>query len=97
MSICVFVFVFVEVGAEGCGLGAATPLVFVVWGGGGLDDLGPVGGGFVVVVEGGEMDGRDSARGPEGGGLDDGPRGGERVRIEDFVSRAGERDRERVR
>lgn len=78
-----------------CGWGfevvvGVTPLVL---GSGGLD-LGPVGG---ALVGQGEREGPDDLVGPEGGGLDDGPRGGERVRIDDLVSRVGDRERERVR
>ncbi len=54
--------------------------------------LGPFGGPFVGA---GESDERDGLAGPAGGGLEDGPRGGERVRMEDFGSRAGDRERER--
>ena len=65
-----------------------VPLVFAK----GAADWGPFGGAFVGA---GERDDLDSLAAPEGGGLEDGPRGGERVRMEDLGSRAGDRERER--
>lgn len=75
-------------------LEGAVDVVPLVLGKGLLLDLGPLGGAF---VGGGEGDVLDCLDGPEGGGLEDGPRGGERVRMVDFGSRAGDRERDRRR
>lgn len=70
------------------GVEEVVPLVF----GKGVVALGPFG---AALVGGGERDVRDDLVGPEGGGLDDEPGGGERVRIDALGSRAGDRERER--
>lgn len=50
-----------------------------------------------AFVGGGEGEGRDGLVGPEAEALDEGPRGGERVRTGALESRMGDRERERVR
>ena len=65
-----------------------VPFVF----GNGSLDLGPLGGAF---IGGGEADFLDCVEGPEEGGFEDGPWGGERVRMVDLGSRIGDRERER--
>ena len=72
-------------------LGGLVEVVPLVLGNASLD-LGPLGGAF---VGGGEADFLDCLEGPEGGGFEEGPRGGERVRTVDFGSRIGDRERER--
>lgn len=56
-------------------------------------DFGPVG---AALVGGGEREGCGGCLTTEGGGLEEGPRGGERVRTDDLGSRMGDRERERV-
>lgn len=72
--------------------GVVEVVPLVLGNGGLLLDLGPLGGSF---VGGGDAEVFDALEGPEGGGLEDGPRGGERVRMVDLGSRVGDRERER--